>query len=131
MSLLSLASLFEPVAKLASEIIEDPDQRNRLVAELQKAEASIRQGQIALNQTEASHASLFVAGWRPAIGWLGVVGLGYAYFIQPVLAWVSEIFLLPHPPVIDLEGLYPLILGMLGLGAARTVEKIKHVARAQ
>ena len=126
---MTLLSLLSPIADLASEFIEDPDQRNRLLAEVERAEARVREGQIALNKAEAQHASLFVSGWRPAIGWLGVVGLGYAYLLQPVLAWFSGIYDVPTPPLIDLEGLYPLILGILGLGAARSYEKGRNVAR--
>ena len=126
---MTLLSLLSPIAELVSEFIEDPDQRNRLLAEVERAEARVREGQIALNKAEAQHASFFVSGWRPAIGWLGVVGLGYAYLLQPVLAWFSGIYDVPTPPIIDLEGLYPLILGILGLGAARSYEKGKNVAR--
>ena len=126
---MTLLSLLSPIVDLASEFIEDPDQRNRLIAEVERAEARVREGQIALNKAEAQHASLFVSGWRPAIGWMCFVGLVYAYLIRPTLSWVSGIFDLPSPPMVDLEGLYPLILGMLGLGAARSYEKARNVAR--
>ena len=129
MSALSFLPVIGTLADLASELIEDPDQRNRFQAELAKADAAIRAAQLELNRTEAQHASLFVAGWRPAIGWLGVAGLGYAYLVQPMLAWASGVAGWLAPPTVDLAGLYPLILGMLGLGAARSFEKARHVAR--
>ena len=126
---MNLLPFLGPLADLASELIEDPDKRNQFQAELAKADALIRTAQLELNKAEAAHELLFVAGWRPAIGWLGVTGLGYAYLLQPVLAWLSGAAGWLPPPTVDLAGLYPLILGMLGLGAARSYEKARNVAR--
>lgn len=79
--------------------------------------------QSAINQNEAQHASLFVAGWRPGAGWLGVIGLAYATIIQPVLVWVSVNLKWIPPPQLDTEVLTTILYAMLGLGLYRTLEK--------
>ena len=91
------------------------------------------QGQLKINEKEASHASIFVAGWRPAIGWICGVGIGWNFVIQPLISWVA--FLVPEgpdlssAPQLDIGDLMTLLLGMLGLGGMRTYEKRLGVAR--
>ena len=94
-----------------------------------EAELQISLGQIAINQEEAKSHSLFVSGWRPAVGWVCVFGLTYSFFLQPLLAWASTIFTISAPPVLDLGSLITLLGGMLGLGGLRTMEKVKKVHR--
>lgn len=92
--------------------------------------------QMAVNQTEAEHKSLFVAGWRPAIGWIGALSLAWQYILLPVLsAVVLGISAYTGVPVdltgliqFDMANMMPIILGMLGLGAARSYEKANGVA---
>ena len=83
-----------------------------------------------INKTEAASNSLFVAGWRPAIGWLCAVAMGYTYILVPLAMYVS--FLvgkpLPKPPTLD-GNMWELMFGMLGLGGLRTFEKVRGVAR--
>ena len=74
-------------------------------------------GQLTINAQEAKHKSIFVAGWRPFIGWICGFGLAYNVLISPVLSiWYTL-------PAVDPSLLYPVLLGMLGLGAMRTIEK--------
>ena len=75
-----------------------------------------------INKMEAQHRSIFVAGWRPFIGWICGVALLYNFIIRDVIAWV-----LPDamPPAIQMDQLITILLGMLGLGGLRTFEKIK------
>lgn len=84
----------------------------RLLLEPQKAQTEI-------NKVEASHRSIFVAGWRPATGWMCVIGLAYDFLIQPIAVG----FGLPFPKL-DSTALHTLIFGLLGLGGIRTVEKL-------
>lgn len=91
---------------------------------------SLVQGQIVINTEEAKSTSIFVAGWRPFIGWVCGIALAYTYFIYPIANWVLALY---HPeitpPKLDNGGmLYELMLGMLGLGGLRTFEKYKGVA---
>jgi len=81
--------------------------------------------QIEVDKVEASSKSVFVAGWRPAIGWICGAGLATQFIIGPMSTWIAA--LAKHPiafPPLDLGSLMTLLLGMLGLGAMRTVEKV-------
>jgi hypothetical protein len=79
--------------------------------------------QIEVNKVEAAHKSLFVAGWRPAIGWICGLALLYSTIISPILGiWFTV-------PVVDTSLLTTVLMGMLGLGAMRTFEKTKGVSR--
>ena len=72
---------------------------------------------------EAAHKSLFVAGWRPCIGWISAFGLLYNTIIVNILGiWVEV-------PEVDTTLLVPVMMGMLGLGAMRSYEKVNSVAR--
>ena len=92
------------------------------------ADVKLALGQIEINKAEASNPSLFVSGWRPAVGWLCSVGLAYTFLLQPLLAWVSGIRSIPVPPTLDLGDLMTLLAGLLGLGSLRTYEKVAGVA---
>ena len=80
-------------------------------------------GQLEINKVEAAHKSLFVAGWRPAIGWVCMLGLLYNTIIANVLSIWIEV------PEVDTTLLVPVMMGMLGLGAMRSYEKVNHVSR--
>ena len=81
------------------------------------------QGQLEINKVEAANPSLFVSGWRPFIGWICGVGLGYQFLIYPILIGYA-----PKIQQLDLGTLITLLGGLLGLGTLRTVEKINGVA---
>ena len=87
--------------------------------------------QVELNKVEASHRSIFVAGWRPFTGWVCGVGLLYYFLLHPILAWLVAIFApeVEAPPLIDIAELSAILLGMLGLGFYRTIEKGKGISK--
>jgi len=89
----------------------DPDKMMELV----KVQSEI-------NKMEAQHRSIFVAGWRPFIGWICGIALLYNFIIRDLIAWVSPDVM---PPAIQMDQLITILLGMLGLGGLRTFEKIK------
>lgn len=111
-------------AKLELFKLEQQGQLAALDADLKMA-----LGQMEINKVEAASSSLFVSGWRPAVGWVCVVGLMYTFLGQPLLVWLSAIIQVPVPPELDLDALITLLAGMLGLGGFRTYEKVKGVAR--
>lgn len=81
-------------------------------------------GQIEVDKTEAASQSLFVAGWRPAVGWCCAAALTYQFLVSPLGTWVAA--LSGHPvaaPSLDLGSLMTLLLGMLGMGALRSYDK--------
>lgn len=83
--------------------------------------------QLDINAEEAKHPSVFVAGARPAAMWVGVATLLYSGIISNLISWVAMCFGLPVLPVIDVTTQNNILMGLLGLGAARTVEKINKV----
>lgn len=78
--------------------------------------------QVELNKIEAQHRSVFVAGWRPFIGWVCGIGLSFPFVINPILQWATS----KPGPELPLDVLVELVLAMLGLGALRTVEKLNR-----
>ena len=87
--------------------------------------------QIDVNKEEAKSSNWFVSGWRPAAGWMCVFGLGYAAIIEPVLRFIAMVFFgyAGQFPILDTMLLGEILFGMLGLGAYRTFERAKGVAR--
>jgi hypothetical protein len=129
-----LQQLIGPVTGLLDKFIEDKDQKNALAHEIatlatkQAHEASM--GQLEVNKTEAAHQSVFVSGWRPFIGWtcgLGMFGnfitIPFSNFILALLSYDIVI------PLVPLETMMPVLMGMLGLGGLRSFEKVKGVTK--
>jgi len=133
-----IQALIGPVAGLLDKFIEDKDQKNALAHEIatlatrQAHEANL--GQIEINKAAASHRSVFVAGWRPFIGWTCGVALAYHFIFYPIIVFAIMTFPeLPVPvdslPEFNMDSLMTVLLGMLGLGGLRTAEKIKGVSK--
>ena len=120
-------ALIGPVSGLLDKFIEDKDQKNALAHEIatmsERHAHEALKGQVEINKVEAAHKSLFVAGWRPAIGWVCMLGLLYNTIIANVLSIWIEV------PEVDTTLLVPVMMGMLGLGAMRSYEKVNHVSR--
>jgi hypothetical protein len=127
-------AIVEIGARLLDKIIPDKTAREKAQAELLKAaqdqDFQLALGQIEVNKAEAAHASIFVAGWRPGLGWICVAGLAYNFIVYPLLTWLVVVGGAEFtPPPLMSDNLMELVLGMLGLGALRTAEKWKGVAR--
>lgn len=97
--------------------------------ELAQLDADVKAmvGQLEINKQEAASTSWFVAGWRPFIGWICGLGLGYVAIVEPLARFVAQVwFGYKGPfPVIDTSLTMQVMLGLLGLGAMRSVEKVK------
>jgi hypothetical protein len=93
------------------------------------AAVTLVQGQMAVNQAEASNASVFVSGWRPAIGWVCGAACAWNWIGLPIAKLVAELSG-HHVPLsaADIGEMMPVLMGMLGLGGLRTLEKINGVA---
>jgi len=85
--------------------------------------------QMEVNKADANSGRFFQSGWRPAIGWVGAIALGYQFIFHPLLLWVLTLTspeTVP-PPLIDANALYPIITGMLGIAGMRSFDKLKGV----
>ena len=129
-----LQSLIGPVTGLLDKFIEDKDKKNAIAFELstmaERHAQELAKAQLDVNKTEAAHKSLFVSGWRPAVGWVAVLGMASNFLVIPVanfvLALANSTIIVP---ILDLSEMMPVLLGMLGLGVMRTTEKVKGVQR--
>jgi len=113
---------------ITGEKIADPNEQAKLMLALDEIEAKLNMAQMDVNKTEAQHKSIFVAGWRPFIGWISGSALAYNYIVQPLLfVALSANGIRVEMPVLDIGTLMMLMGGMLGFGAFRTFEKVKGV----
>ena len=126
--------LINPISTLLDKVIPDKDLKEQLAYDIatmaERHSHDIIKAQIEVNKTEAAHRSLFVSGWRPAVGWTCCLGLAGNFLIIPLSNFVmvlagSDIVI----PLIDVSTIMPVLMGMLGLGTMRTVEKINNVER--
>lgn len=126
-----------PVLEIGKSMLErffpDEEARRRAEADFLKAamDGELKQviAQLEINAREAQHPSVWVAGWRPFFGWAGGVGFVYATIGQPLIGWVALVKGWPAPPSLDLELLWVVVTGMLGIGGLRTFEKTKGVTK--
>ena len=133
MNPLILGPLFEMGKTLLDRFVPDPEKKREAEMELVKmaADGELKQviAQLEINAREAAHPSVFVAGWRPAFGWCGAAGFLYATIGQPLLAWGAAVKGWPAPPALNLDLLWVVVTGLLGIGGLRTFEKTKGVAK--
>lgn len=133
MNPLLLGPIFEIGKTLLDRFVPDPEKKQQAEMELVRmaADGELRQviAQLEINAREAAHPSVFVAGWRPFFGWAGGFGFLYATIGQPLLAWLAAVKGWPTPPALNMDLLWVVITGMLGIGGLRTFEKTKGVTK--
>jgi len=118
------------VADLAKSVVSRiwPDKTQQEQAEIAAA-LTVIQGQIDANKVEAASTNVFVSGWRPFIGWVCGLACAWNWIGLPVFkAGLATAGMILAVAPADLTQMLPLLLGMLGLGSLRTVEKINGVA---
>ena len=125
-----------PIGKIVDGVVNTIDELHTSKEEEMKIDLEIRKiahgenlGQIEINKIEAGHKSVFVAGWRPFIGWVCGVALLYNFILRDLLVYGISLCKTnaPAPPALQMEHLMTVVIGMLGLGVARTYEKTKGV----
>jgi hypothetical protein len=139
MSFDPLTAALDVGKSLIEKIWPDPvkqSEENRKLEELHQkgnlatlnAEVQLLIGQININIVEAGHKSIFVAGWRPFVGWVCGFGLLYASVVEPIMRFIAKLSDYTGTfPVLDTTITMQVLLGMLGLGLMRTKEKEKGV----
>ncbi len=138
MNPLLIGGIVEAVGKIADDLFTSDKERldaqielQRLGIEEQRIEAGLLSGQHEINKVEAGHASIFVAGWRPAIGWVGVAAMTYQFILYPFLVWAWAAMqaagwintALAAPPVLATDALWVILTGILGIGTLRSFDK--------
>lgn len=131
MAFLSIFDAVTPVINKILDFIPDPQQKlaaqQQLMGSLQAWDAQ----QVQIDTAEASSNSIFVAGWRPFIGWICGSAMAYKFILQPIIVLI---LLVSHStfdpkllPVLDWSEMSTVLIGMLGLGGMKTYEKIQGV----
>jgi hypothetical protein len=124
-SIEATGELVGEVGKALDGLFTSDDERmthNEIMLKLHSAPHEVM-GKLSL--IEAGHRSIFVAGWRPAVGWICAIGIGFAFIGNPLL----QRFVGGAPVDVPLDMILELVMAMLGMGALRTVEKIKGVTK--
>jgi hypothetical protein len=123
-------SIVGVAGKVLNKFVADKDLKVKLEHELKTAFHAANLAQIDLNKQEAAHQSMFVAGWRPFVGWTCGIALAYHFLIAPLLGFVLVLYDINTPmPEFEFSQLSTILMGMLGLGGLRSYEKLKGVHR--
>jgi hypothetical protein len=137
-----IGPVLETVGDIADDLFTSDEERMKQELEVQKLELEGRKldnelltGQMEVNKVEASNPSVFVAGARPFIVWVGGLALAYQFIIHPMLVWGwtwlqadgTVPMTQPPPPVLDAEELWVMVSGVLGVAGMRSLDKIKGV----
>jgi hypothetical protein len=136
-NILGISSVVESVGKVIGDLHTSDKERMELELEAKRIDQAIDLGQMEVNKVEAANQNLFVAGWRPAIGWVGAGAMFYQFLLYPILVWAwvwlqAEGYVpreVKPPPMLDTEALWVILSGMLGIAGMRSFEKSRGVAR--
>lgn len=120
-----ITRLFPDPAQQAQERLKLAEMaQNGDLAQL-NAHVQLMLGQIEINKAEAKHKSIFVAGWRPAVGWVCVAVLGFNYIGVYLLEYIHALTEIAAevPKRFDMSEIWPLLVGLLGVGGMRSFDK--------
>jgi hypothetical protein len=130
-----ITQLLPSVMDVAGRFLPEDKQKRaeaerEIEAKLTESLAKLDLVQAETNKVEAGHRSLFVAGWRPFIGWSCGFALAYTYVLQPILTFgLAQAGFLIDLPAVNLGEMMPVLMGLLGLGGLRSWEKVKGVSK--
>jgi len=111
-------------AAITGKEVVDPTKLAEIEAKLTEMETQLLNAQNEINKIEAGHPSIFVAGWRPFVGWVCGIAFAYHFIALPVVSLIIKIYQVNfQPPIFDIQTLVTVLFGMLGLGLYRTLEK--------
>ncbi len=119
------AEPIEAIGSVLDKLFTSDEEKLQAKAVLEKLRQHPAELQVALNKIEAQHRSMFVAGWRPFIGWVCGLGLANVYLVNPWLQWLYGV----KGPALPLDVIVELVIAMLGLGTLRTFEKFSGRAK--
>jgi len=127
----TIATPIEAVGNVLGKVFGSKQEKLTHQQIMAKLAMSPNDAQIELNKIEAQHRSIFVAGWRPFIGWVCGLALFYNFILRDIISWLIKIYdpTLTPAPELAMQHLITVLMGMLGLGGLRTFEKVKGVSK--
>jgi len=97
---------------------------------MQRIQQKLAEKQLDVNAKEATHRSVFVAGWRPCIGWIGGLALMFSFILSPCIEWYAKFAGIDIiPPAIETGPLLAIVTSMLGVAGMRSFEKAKGLTK--
>jgi hypothetical protein len=126
-----LASPIQAVGNVIDALFTSDEEKLDKQAVLARIAQQPAMVQAEINKVEAAHRAVFVAGWRPFVGWVCGAALAYNFICRDLIVWGATLLdaAVPIPPALQMDALMTVLLGLLGLGTLRTVEKIGGVSR--
>ena len=133
----AVGGIIGTIGNVIDDLVTTDAERMSAQIELAKIDASLLTTQMEVNKAEASHASIFVAGARHAILWIGAAAMAWTFVLHPMLVWCWALMQakgwipqgMPNPPTLQSDELWVIISGILGIGGYRTFEKVKGVSK--
>jgi len=118
------------ISKVVDELHTSEEEKLDKKILMQRLQQKLAEKQLDVNAKEASHRSVFVAGWRPAIGWCGAMALFFAFILSPCIEWYAKFSGIDIvPPAIETGPLLAIVTSMLGVAGMRSFEKAKGIAK--
>ena len=118
------------ISKVVDELHTSEEEKLDKKILMQRLQQKLVEKQLDVNAKEASHRSVFVAGWRPAIGWCGALALFFAFILSPCIEWYAKFSGMDIvPPAIETGPLLAIVTSMLGVAGMRSFEKAKGIAK--
>jgi hypothetical protein len=119
-----------PITNILDKFVVDKDLKAKLQHELKTELHRANLAQIEVNKMEAQSRHWFVASWRPCVGWICALALGYHFIISPIAVFSLSVAGLSYDiPEFDMSSLMTILLGMLGLGGLRSYEKKNNLTK--
>ena len=118
------------ISKVVDELHTSEEEKLDKKILMQRLQQKLAEKQLDVNAKEASHRSVFVAGWRPAKGWCGALALFFAFILSPCIEWYAKFSGMDIvPPAIETGPLLAIVTSMLGVAGMRSFEKAKGIAK--
>lgn len=125
-----VATPIEAIGNVLDKLFTSDEERETLNLAKERLYAKAAEIQVEVNKIEAQHRSVFVAGWRPAIGWVCAFALAWHFVIYDIFAWASLNYSMAPPPILaGTSELISIVVALLGIAGLRTIEKSKGVSK--
>jgi Protein of unknown function (DUF3154). len=132
-NILGMGTVIDTIGKVADDLFTSDEERLQVALQERAMGVELAKGQLDVNKAEAMHHAVFVAGWRPFIGWVGGIALAYQFVIYPLMTWGWALFqargwvpeAITPPPVLEADELWVILTGMLGIAGLRSFDKVK------